>query len=301
MHLFSEDTKLIDGNVANTADMRTLSQPMKDYALGYTDAEQERLIRQAAIIAPITERLFREAGIGPGQRVLDLGSGMGDVATLLARLVGPLGEVVGIERDANSIARARARIAAAGLRNVRFIQGDVGEIASDQPFDAAVGRLILQFLPDAIGVLRSVYDLVRPGGVLAFQEPSLASLFALGARLPLWSQVHRVIRETFLRSGVNPETGLTLHRIFQEVGLPAPIMHLEMPLGSNSDFMLWTPDLLTSLRPSAEQHNVSLDELGDLTTLPDRLCDEITTAKAVVSVVPLVSAWAHKWTPLANT
>src|SRR5215469_14182330 len=127
------------------ADARASSQPPKDYVLGYTDAEQERLIRQAAIIAPITERLFREAGIGPGQRVLDLGSGMGDVATLLARLVGPLGEVVGIERDANSIARARARIAAAGLRNVSFIQGDVGEIASDQPFDAAVGRLILQF------------------------------------------------------------------------------------------------------------------------------------------------------------
>jgi len=212
-------------------------QTVPDYALGYTDAEQERLIRQAAIIAPITERLFREAGIGSGHRVLDLGSGMGDVAMLVARLVGPLGEVVGIERDANSIARARARIEATGLCNVSFIQGDVGEIASDQLFDAAVGRLILQFLPDPIGVLRSVYRLVRPGGVLVFQEPLLASLFALGARLPLWSQVHRVIRETFLRCGVNPETGLTLHRIFQDVGLPAPIMHLEMPLGSDADLV----------------------------------------------------------------
>jgi ubiquinone/menaquinone biosynthesis C-methylase UbiE len=243
-----------------------------EYALGYTDAEQERLIRQAALIAPVTERLFHEAGIGPGQRVLDLGSGMGDVAMLVARLVGPLGEVVGIERDANSIARARGRIAAAGLRNVSFIQCDVGEIASDQLFDAAVGRLILQFLPDPIGVLRSVDRLVRPGGVLAFQEPSLVSLFALGAGLPLWSPVHRVIRETFLRSGVNPETGLTLHRIFKEAGLPAPIMHLEMLLGSDADFVRWTSDLLNSLRSPAEQHNVSLDELGDLTTLPDRLC-----------------------------
>src|SRR5262252_10688240 len=95
----------------------TTSRPADHYALGYTDAEHERLIRQAAIIAPIAERLFREAGIGPGQRVLDLGSGMGDVAILLARLVGPSGEVVGIERDASSIARAKARVAAAGLSN----------------------------------------------------------------------------------------------------------------------------------------------------------------------------------------
>src|SRR5437899_7005309 len=100
------------------------------YALGSTDAEHERLIRQAARIAPITERLFREAGIGPGQRVLDLGSGMGDVAMLAARLVGPSGEVVGIERDAISIARANARVAEAGLSNVRFTQTDVNQIAS---------------------------------------------------------------------------------------------------------------------------------------------------------------------------
>jgi ubiquinone/menaquinone biosynthesis C-methylase UbiE len=282
--------------LTHTLNRRASKQTVTGYALSYTDSEQERLIRQAAMIGPVTERFFRQAGIGLGQRVLDLGSGMGDVAMLVAQLVGPSGEVVGIERDANSIARAQARVAEAGLHNVSFVNTDVNNVTDDQPFDAAVGRLILQFLPDPIGVLRSVCRLVRPGGVLAFQEPSLASLFALGARLPLWSQVHRVIRETFLRSGVNPETGLALHRIFHEVGLPAPIMHLEMPLGSDTDFLRWAPDLFNSLRSSAEQHNVSLDELGDLATLPDRLCGEITTANAVVSVVPLVSAWSRKST-----
>ncbi len=54
------------------------------YALGSTDAEHERLIRQAALLAPLTERFFREAYIGPGQRILDLGSGVGDVAMLAA-------------------------------------------------------------------------------------------------------------------------------------------------------------------------------------------------------------------------
>jgi len=72
----------------------TASNPHTQYALGSTDAEHERLIRQAAWLAPYTEKFFREAGIGTGQRVLDLGSGVGDVALLLARLVGPSGEVV---------------------------------------------------------------------------------------------------------------------------------------------------------------------------------------------------------------
>jgi ubiquinone/menaquinone biosynthesis C-methylase UbiE len=86
-----------------------------DYPLGHTDAEHERLIRQAARVAPITERFFREAGIGPGQRVLDLGSGVGDVAMLVARMVGPSGEVVAIERDRNSIDKASARVTKAAL------------------------------------------------------------------------------------------------------------------------------------------------------------------------------------------
>src|SRR5215467_14840558 len=139
-----------------TAPTKSSSRSPASYALGYTHAEHERLIRQAERIAPVTERLFREAGIGAGHRVLDLGSGLGDVSMLVARLVGPSGEVVGIERDGTSIEQARGRVVAAGFRNVRFIQTDVKQIVSDKPFDAAVGRFILMFLPDPISVLRSV-------------------------------------------------------------------------------------------------------------------------------------------------
>src|SRR6516164_5803403 len=128
----------------------TASRPIRHYALGNTDAEHERLIRQAARLAPLTERLFREAGIGPGQRVLDLGSGVGDVAMLVARLVGSTGEVVGVERDSRSIVRARARASAAGLTNVSFTERDVSEVRSSKPFDAAVGRFILQWVPDPL-------------------------------------------------------------------------------------------------------------------------------------------------------
>src|SRR6266702_1447415 len=88
----------------------TETSSISQYALGNTDAEHERLIRQAALLAPLTERFFRQACIGPGQRILDLGSGVGDVAMLAARLVGPSGEVVGVERDTRSITRARARV-----------------------------------------------------------------------------------------------------------------------------------------------------------------------------------------------
>src|ERR1051325_8046719 len=96
--------------------------------LGHTDAEHDRLVRQAAQVAPITERFFCEAGIGPGQRVLDIGSGVGDVAMLVAQMVGPSGEVVALERDRNSIAKARARVVEADFHNVTFNESNVNEI-----------------------------------------------------------------------------------------------------------------------------------------------------------------------------
>ncbi len=274
--------------------INTAGSSTSEYALGYTNAEHERLIRQAERIAPITERLFRSAGIGPGQRVLDLGSGVGDVAMLVARLVGPSGEVVGIERDASSIARAECRVASAGLRNLTFKHIDINQFAGSEPFDAAVGRFILMFLPDPLSVLRSVARLVRPSGVLAFQEPSWVPILALGERLPLWSKVLSCIHQTFLRSGVNPEMGLDLFRMFQEVGLPTPSMHMELLLGSDTESTGIILDVLGSLRPLAQQHNVSLEALGDFDTLQERVQAEVTCANTVVSFVPLVGAWSCK-------
>jgi SAM-dependent methyltransferase len=272
----------------------TASGPTSHYSLGSTDAEHERLIWQASRLAPLTERLFLEAGIGPGQRVLDLGSGVGDVAMLAARLVGPSGEVVGVERDTHSIARARARVAEAGLRNVSFTESDVNQIANDKPFDAAIGRFILEFLPDPLAALRSVSRLVRPGGVLAFHEPCYAPFLLLSAHLPLWSASVSLIHQTLLRSGANTEIGLDLHRIFLEAGLPGPAVRMEILLGSDPDFTRWTYDLLRSLRPQIQEQNLSLEPLGDFAALPERLQAEVAASKTVVPFVALVGAWSHR-------
>jgi SAM-dependent methyltransferase len=272
----------------------TANDPRSSYALGTTDSEHERLIRQAARLAPFTERFFREAGISPGQRVLDLGSGVGDVAMLAARLVGPSGEVVGVERDARSITRAKARVAEAGVRNVTFTQSNVSQIASARQFDAVVGRFILMYLPDPVAVLRSLSRLVGPGGVFAFQESTWAPVFAISTHLPLWSAAVSLMCETFQRSGADPEIGLSLYRIFQEAGLPAPAMRMEIPLGDDSDFVRWIYDVICSLRPQSRQLNLSLEKLGDFDTLLERLQAEVAASNRIASLMGIVGAWSRK-------
>ncbi|HLY53692.1 MAG TPA: class I SAM-dependent methyltransferase, partial [Steroidobacteraceae bacterium] len=230
------------------------------------------------------------------QRVLDVGSGVGDVSILLARLVGPSGEVVGIERDPRSVARARSRAAEAGLSNVSFTQCDASDVesGSGRPFDAIVGRFILQFLADPVAVLSRLRQLLRPGGIIAFQEVSYSPFLALSARLPLWSATVSLVHETIRRCGANTEIGVALHQVFQEAGFSAPVMRVEILLGSDADFTRWIYDLLCSLRLEVQQHGLTIEPLGDLDTLPHRLHREVAESKTVVPFVALVGAWSCK-------
>ena len=145
-----------------------LAEP--EYALARTREEYERLSRQAAFIGGTTERLFRAAGLGPGMRVLDVGSGAGDVALLAAELVGPAGEVVGIDVDGSALEIARGRTQSLGLRNVSFVEGDARTATLDGHFDAAVGRLVLMYWADPTAALTHITTRVRPGGVVVMQE-----------------------------------------------------------------------------------------------------------------------------------
>jgi SAM-dependent methyltransferase len=70
------------------------------YVAGRSEGEARRLVRQAELFEQPTRRLFEDAGITTGMKVLDLGSGAGDVAFLAAELVGPTGRVVGVDLEA---------------------------------------------------------------------------------------------------------------------------------------------------------------------------------------------------------
>ena len=69
-----------------------------NYALGHSSRELDRLSFQGIVFAPHTRQLLLEAGLAAGMRVLDVGSGSGDVAFLAADLVGSKGFVLGVDR-----------------------------------------------------------------------------------------------------------------------------------------------------------------------------------------------------------
>ena len=120
------------------------------YVLGHSDRELERLRRQANLVDPITRQFLIEAGVASGMHVLDIGSGAGDVAFLAAQLVGASGRVVGVDRSAAALARARSRASELSLGNVTFRESELSAMAFDQleskPF---------RFFPRQSGAIRS--------------------------------------------------------------------------------------------------------------------------------------------------
>src|SRR6516164_92734 len=240
------------------------------YVLGSTGREHERLSRQARIFNPFTERLFRNAGISRGQRVLDIGSGVGDVAMLVAELVGPTGEVVGVERDASTLTKARSRVAEAQLRNVSFVATDVSQVVNEvnnKPFDVIVGRLILEYLPDPGAVLRSLTKLVRPGGIIVIQDCYWAPLLQLTADLPLWTKCATLIHQTFECSGAHMNMEHHLYRAFLDASLPKPKVMIEIPVGDSPDIRRWVYDLFCTLFPQMQGHNLPTADVGELESL----------------------------------
>jgi ubiquinone/menaquinone biosynthesis C-methylase UbiE len=111
-----------------------------EYVLGHTSVEQQRLIRQARVLAPLTERFLRDAGISSGMHVLDIGCGMGDVTMIAAQLVGPAGHVTSIDLDQASIETAQRRAAAFGFENTSFFRADIAAYEPSNPFDAIMAR-----------------------------------------------------------------------------------------------------------------------------------------------------------------
>jgi 2-polyprenyl-3-methyl-5-hydroxy-6-metoxy-1,4-benzoquinol methylase len=167
------------------------------YILGHSPAEIRRLINQATILRPTTERLLRSAGIEQGMRVLDVGCGAGDVSMLAGRLVGASGSVVGIDLNADILAVARERSQVDGFMNVTFAEASVGTFADPMPFDLVIARYVLIHQVDPVAFLRAAARFVKPGGVLALHEPILDRVIYSRPNVALWQQTADWILATF--------------------------------------------------------------------------------------------------------
>jgi len=116
---------------------------------------------------PLALRMAAVAEVGSGQRVLDVGCGIGDPTLQVAVLVGPHGRVLGLDIAEGMIAIARERAAALGLSHAEFRVDDVTTAALPAEFDVVLGRWSLIYLEDVPRVLERLRGALVPGGRIA--------------------------------------------------------------------------------------------------------------------------------------
>lgn len=267
------------------------------YAMGRSEGERRRLIEQAAIYESSTRHLFTEAGIAPGMRVLDAGCGVGDVSLLAAEIVGSHGSVVGIDTDVQALAVAEARSAQAGLKNVRFVLGDLRDASFDRPFEAVVGRFVLMYLAEPTEAITKLCRHVVPGGLVAFQEFQFEGLMKSYPDVAgsLYGQVVEWALETFRRAGVETNMGFRLARMLRDAGLPNPRASLECPLATGADHPAYAyfAHVFESLLPLIEGLGVATAEEIGVATMARRFKDLAVAHDGVACCPPVVGAWAR--------
>ena len=190
------------------------------YIHGSTPDEQARLSLLNEIL---NQSCLRELNPQSGERVLDVGSGLGQFTCLIANAVGPEGYVIGVERDLSQITQAR-RIAE-GLpdsRVVEFRKGDALKLPLHESewgtFDLAHARFLLEHIPSPALVVAQMIRSVRPGGRVFISDDDHEN-FRPWPEPPGFPALWQAYIRSYDRFGNDPYIGRRLVALLQERGL----------------------------------------------------------------------------------
>jgi SAM-dependent methyltransferase len=206
--------------LATFTSMNEASPPPSAYIHGTTAPEQNRL---SVLNDLMNEATLRELGLRGGERVLDVGSGLGQLTRALAKAAGPTGYVLGIEKDPRQLEEAIRRAREAGEEDDR-IEWRAGDalalpLRAEEwgSFDVAHTRFVLEHVRDPLGVVRQMVQAVRPGGrvVLADDDHDVLRLWP---EPPGFGPVWQAYVRTYDRLGNDPYVGRRLVALLHAAG-----------------------------------------------------------------------------------
>jgi SAM-dependent methyltransferase len=282
------------GGVATESTGAVHARPVRGapgpYTLATGEAAEHRLRILHHLYGWGTRRLLVAAGLRRGMRVADVGCGVGTVTAMLAQLVGPGGHVVGIDRCAAQLARARERLATGGMV-ARFVEASATDTGLPPgSFDLVYCRFLLLHLPDPGRALREMQSLLRPGGTLVCEDGDLTSAgseppSALGAFADLLGRLGP-------KRGVDYTLGRRLFHLVLAAGFPDPEISFHQPVVARGEDK-------RLLELSVAESGPALIEAGLITAEElDRTLAEMRRLNAdptVLAVMPrMTQVWARK-------
>jgi arsenite methyltransferase len=133
---------------------------------------------------------FSWGDLAPGEQVVDLGSGAGFDALLAAQMVGPDGQVIGIDMTAAMLSKARANAQLLDQANIEFREGLLEALpVADSSVDVVISNGVINLCPDKTVVLSETFRVLKPGGRLQIADIIVGKAVPDGAKqdISLWT------------------------------------------------------------------------------------------------------------------
>jgi ubiquinone/menaquinone biosynthesis C-methylase UbiE len=263
------------------------------YLFGTGDAELDRLVTQAEVLGPFSNRMLVEAGVPANGQAIDLGCGCLGILHLLAERVGPGGAVVGLDREPRMLEVAREQVQRRRLANVELVQADAARTGlSGGAFDLVHCRALLCNTPHTDAILTEMVRLARPGAVVAAADPDLSDWFCEPGH-PAWNALIATFRQATIAGGTDVSFGRQLTRRLRAAGLLEVGLRVdEMVTGPGHPYQVLLPMLIENLRASIVAAGLrSPDELDSLVLA---LRDHLEGPGTITGSVMLWQAWGRR-------
>jgi hypothetical protein len=160
------------------------------------------------------------------------------------------------------------------------------------------GHLVLQYVADPAQVVRRLATLVKPGGLVAFQEADMKDGVYSEPACPVYETALQRVAQTFTHIGADPRTGSRLAQMFEEAGLPAPqlILHARVERGPDSPIYHLVAQTTRTMLPLMQRTGVATAEEVGMETLAERMREEAVALDATLIFPALIGVWTR--TPL---
>jgi SAM-dependent methyltransferase len=191
----------------------------RDYILGTHDEEIARLGLQHRVWRPVMLDCWSTAGITVNKKVLDVGAGPGYATVDLAEIVGPLGQVVAVERSSKFANAMKETCLARSLTNVTIHELDLmTDDLPDGSYDFSWCRWVLSFVSDPARLITKLGGALKRGGVAIFHEYAHYSTWRYSPSLPTQERFVEHVIESWRETGGRADVGLDVPPLLEKNG-----------------------------------------------------------------------------------
>ncbi len=252
---------------------------------------RERLKLVSKIMHPNTCLLFERAGVAEGMICIDVGCGSGDVTLELSRRVGSSGKVVGADLDQTKVDLARQDAEGLAIGNVEFRLFDVQNCSAECEFDVVYARFLLTHLQDPASVIGTLYQLLKPGGLLITEDIDFSGHFVF-PESQAFNRYHELYCTTVRKRGGDPNIGLRLPLLLKAGGFASVEMAIVQPVGLDGEVKLLNPITMENIADTLLEDNLATRE--EVADIVQELYDFAADDRTIAGAPRIVQAWGRR-------